>query len=266
MCSEKDRRLLQRRRPQRLQRPGSRPPLWLADTTTKRRARKSPTTSSRTLCRNAVLLYDKVRRRALQPHFGAAQIGAQQRSRRRALLARPHARSRRRSSLRRAPRRPHGRGRHRPRRSQCACSLHGCPRCRRLSSACPKAISRWRRPSSICRVAPKSNALYTAYGAVQGDVEHTAAEPVPLHLRNAPTGLMKGLGYGNGYQYAHDLEGKVADMQCLPDNLAAALLPSHQRRGGKAHSRAAGRDQTAALPEGCLPSSENRIRRLNRRI
>jgi putative ATPase len=42
---------------------------------------------------------------------------------------------------------------------------------------------------------------------------------VPLHLRNAPTGLMKGLGYGKGYQYAHDLEGKVADMQCLPDNL-----------------------------------------------
>ena len=68
-------------------------------------------------------------------------------------------------------------------------------------------------------LAPKSNALYTAYGAVQQDVEHTAAEPVPLHLRNAPTGLMKGLGYGQGYQYAHDLEDKVADMQCLPDNL-----------------------------------------------
>jgi len=68
-------------------------------------------------------------------------------------------------------------------------------------------------------LAPKSNALYTAYGEVQADVEHTAAEPVPLHLRNAPTGLMKNLGYGQGYQYAHDLEGKVADMQCLPDNL-----------------------------------------------
>jgi putative ATPase len=67
--------------------------------------------------------------------------------------------------------------------------------------------------------APKSNALYTAYGAVQQDVEQTAAEPVPLHLRNAPTGLMKGLGYGKGYQYAHDAEDKVADMQCLPDSL-----------------------------------------------
>ncbi len=68
-------------------------------------------------------------------------------------------------------------------------------------------------------VAPKSNALYAAYSTVQSDVERTAAEPVPLHLRNAPTGLMKGLGYGRDYQYAHDLEEKVADMQCLPDNL-----------------------------------------------
>jgi putative ATPase len=68
-------------------------------------------------------------------------------------------------------------------------------------------------------LAPKSNALYIAYGQVQQDVERTAAEPVPLHLRNAPTGLMKQLGYGKGYQYAHDLDAKVADMQCLPDNL-----------------------------------------------
>jgi putative ATPase len=68
-------------------------------------------------------------------------------------------------------------------------------------------------------VAPKSNALYTAYGDVLKDVEQTAADSVPLHLRNAPTSLMKGLGYGQGYQYAHDLEGKIADMQCLPDNL-----------------------------------------------
>jgi putative ATPase len=68
-------------------------------------------------------------------------------------------------------------------------------------------------------VAPKSNALYTAYGEVQQDVEQTTADSVPLHLRNAPTGLMKELGYGQGYQYAHDLDAKVADMQCLPDNL-----------------------------------------------
>jgi putative ATPase len=68
-------------------------------------------------------------------------------------------------------------------------------------------------------LAPKSNALYTAYGEVQQDVERTVAEPVPLHLRNAPTGLMKSMGYGRDYQYAHNLESKVADMQCLPDNL-----------------------------------------------
>ena len=68
-------------------------------------------------------------------------------------------------------------------------------------------------------VAPKSNALYTAYGAVQEDVERTAQQPVPLHLRNAPTGLMKSLGYSKGYQYAHDVDSKVADMQCLPENL-----------------------------------------------
>jgi putative ATPase len=68
-------------------------------------------------------------------------------------------------------------------------------------------------------VAPKSNALYTAYGEVQQDVEQTAAQPVPLHLRNAVTGLMKNVGYGKGYQYAHDVEEKTTNMQCLPDNL-----------------------------------------------
>jgi putative ATPase len=68
-------------------------------------------------------------------------------------------------------------------------------------------------------MAPKSNALLTAYGAVRQEVEQTAQEPVPLHLRNAPTPLMKSMGYGAGYRYAHDLDEKVADMQCLPDNL-----------------------------------------------
>src|SRR5205814_1832312 len=66
---------------------------------------------------------------------------------------------------------------------------------------------------------PKSNAPLTGDEAVLEDVERTAQDPVPLHLRNAPTGLMKAIGYGSGYQYAHDLENKVADMQCLPDNL-----------------------------------------------
>ncbi len=68
-------------------------------------------------------------------------------------------------------------------------------------------------------LAPKSNALYTAYAAVERDLDTTRAEPVPLHLRNAPTKLMQQLDYGKDYKYAHDEEGKVADMECLPENL-----------------------------------------------
>ncbi|GAB4254970.1 MAG: replication-associated recombination protein A [Acidobacteriota bacterium] len=68
-------------------------------------------------------------------------------------------------------------------------------------------------------LAPKSNALYRAYGEVVQDVERTRNEPVPLHLRNAPTRLMKELGYGAGYRYAHDEEEGVAVMECLPPSL-----------------------------------------------
>ncbi len=69
-------------------------------------------------------------------------------------------------------------------------------------------------------LAPKSNAVYTAYGAAVEDVRKTVAEAVPLHLRNAPTRLMKSLDYGKDYKYAHDVEGRVADMKCLPPSLA----------------------------------------------
>jgi putative ATPase len=68
-------------------------------------------------------------------------------------------------------------------------------------------------------LAPKSNSVYTAYGAVQSEIEYTRQEPVPLHLRNAPTRLMKEIGYAQGYKYAHDEEGRIADMDCLPDSL-----------------------------------------------
>ena len=68
-------------------------------------------------------------------------------------------------------------------------------------------------------LAPKSNAVYTAYGAVQEEIEHTRQEPVPLHLRNAPTRLMKEIGYAKGYKYAHNEEDRIADMDCLPDSL-----------------------------------------------
>src|SRR5712672_2041495 len=69
-------------------------------------------------------------------------------------------------------------------------------------------------------LAPKSNAVYTGYGAVTADLESTRTEPVPLHLRNAPTGLMKNLGYGKGYQYAHNEDDKLTGMACLPESLS----------------------------------------------
>ena len=68
-------------------------------------------------------------------------------------------------------------------------------------------------------LAPKSDALYAGYSSVQADVQNTIAEPVPLHLRNAVTGLMARFGYGKDYQYAHDASDRLTDMQCLPDNL-----------------------------------------------
>ena len=69
-------------------------------------------------------------------------------------------------------------------------------------------------------LAPKSNAMEVAYNTAKEDALRTLAEPVPLVIRNAPTRLLKELDYGKGYQYAHDLPGKIADMQCLPDSLA----------------------------------------------
>jgi putative ATPase len=69
-------------------------------------------------------------------------------------------------------------------------------------------------------LAPKSNALYLAYGKVQQAVAEKPAYPVPLQIRNAPTRLMRELGYGEGYVYAHDTEERIADMECLPPELA----------------------------------------------
>jgi len=86
-------------------------------------------------------------------------------------------------------------------------------------------------------LAPKSNALYTGYGAVSEDLQDTVAEPVPLHLRNAATGLMGNLGYGKGYQYAHDAQEKVTDMACLPDSLAGRIYYSPTDQGFEARIR-----------------------------
>ena len=71
--------------------------------------------------------------------------------------------------------------------------------------------------------APKSNAVKRAYLAAAGDAAATAREPVPLHLRNAVTPLMKAVGYGQGYRYAHDDPGARSGMTCLPEGLAGRV-------------------------------------------
>ncbi len=88
-------------------------------------------------------------------------------------------------------------------------------------------------------LAPKSNALYAAYGEVESDLQNTSAEPVPLHLRNAVTPLMKHQGYGRGYQYAHNVPDKVADMACLPESLAGRRYyhPTDQGFEERLHAR-----------------------------
>ena len=89
-------------------------------------------------------------------------------------------------------------------------------------------------------LAPKSNAIYRAYGAARQDVEQTRNEPVPIHLRNAPTSLMKELGYGRGYRYAHDFDGGIVGQQNLPGNLAGRRYYEPTDRGFE-------RDLTARL-------------------
>jgi putative ATPase len=86
-------------------------------------------------------------------------------------------------------------------------------------------------------LAPKSNAVYVAYGDVMEDIRKTEADPVPLHLRNAVTGLMKNVGYGKGYEYAHDYEEKVTGMQCLPDNLLGKVYYKPTDQGFEARVR-----------------------------
>jgi putative ATPase len=79
--------------------------------------------------------------------------------------------------------------------------------------------------------APKSNAVYTAYSDAAADAHREAAEPVPLHLRNAPTKLMKDLDYGKDYQYAHEEPDAIAAMDCLPPSLAGRRYYKPSDRG-----------------------------------
>ena len=91
-------------------------------------------------------------------------------------------------------------------------------------------------------LAPKSNAVYAAYNEAKADVSQRPAEPVPLHIRNAPTRLMKDLGYGAGYQYAHDAPDARVDQQDLPDSLRGRQYYRPTDRGSK--------ERSAASPNG----------------
>jgi putative ATPase len=88
--------------------------------------------------------------------------------------------------------------------------------------------------------APKSNAVYEAYNRAAEDAHSDVAQPVPLHLRNAPTKLMKDLEYGKGYKYAHDEADAVADMSCLPSASKGGSTTSDRarlREGNQAAAR-----------------------------
>jgi len=87
--------------------------------------------------------------------------------------------------------------------------------------------------------APKSNAAYVGYGAAAADATGDLASPVPVHLRNAPTTLMKDLGYGKGYKYAHDEADGVADMSCLPEHLEGRAYYTPTDRGFEANIKQA---------------------------
>jgi len=80
-------------------------------------------------------------------------------------------------------------------------------------------------------LAPKSDAAYQALNRANAAIDSTRAEPVPLHLRNAPTPLMKGFGYGAGYQHAHKNVGAVTAMDCLPESLSQFVFYEPMERG-----------------------------------
>jgi putative ATPase len=86
--------------------------------------------------------------------------------------------------------------------------------------------------------APKSNAVYTAYGTALKDVAETRNDPVPLHLRNAPTQLMKNLNYGKGYKYAHDFAGAQVEQEHFPPNLQGRRYYEPTGRGFEEQIRA----------------------------
>ena len=95
----------------------------------------------------------------------------------------------------------------------------------------PEANTALAQAAIYLATAPKSNAVYTAYSAAAESAQRDVASPVPLHLRNAPTKLMKQLDYGKGYRYAHDDPDAVASMDCLPENLQGQTFYRPTDRG-----------------------------------
>ena len=110
-----------------------------------------------------------------------------------------------------------------------ACHFIGMPECSVHLTHAVVALS----------LSPKSNSLYLAYEKAKKDALERMDEPVPLVIRNAPTRLMRELHYGEGYQYAHDAEDKLTDMQCLPDSLAGRryYIPTEQGNEGRYKAR-----------------------------
>jgi putative ATPase len=98
----------------------------------------------------------------------------------------------------------------------------------------PEAMYPLAHATLYLATAPKSNSAGSAYFAAKADVERTLDEPVPLHLRNAVTGLMKQLGYGRGYRYAHDYEGHQVEQQHLPDALTGRRYYEPSDQGDEA--------------------------------
>ena len=83
----------------------------------------------------------------------------------------------------------------------------------------PEAVLPLTEAALYLALAPKSNSALTSYGAARELIQETGNESVPMHLRNAPTGLMKSMGYGRGYKYAHDFEEGIADQVHMPEKL-----------------------------------------------
>jgi len=137
------------------------------------------------------------------------------------------------------------------------------PRALVVATACQQAVHfvglpEGYLPMAECALylalAPKSNSVIASYGAALEDVRNSLDQPVPLHLRNAVTGLMREMGYGKGYRYAHNYAGNVVEQQHLPDRLAGRRYytpganPREREMGEQLEAR---RQQNApASPDG----------------